>query len=160
MHNFLVRIDRHLIFFKEWQLKGIRKVKYLKYYNNNFLTLKDKFKTNYNLNVRALAFYGIVLHLTISGQNATLTPNLTMTSNTKTYLNYQRQVDLCKMKSSVPSQSKQKWLIDCNARSNHNHQWDADYLLASKCMFKCIKSVRHIELKSKLVHYWKIKRND
>ena len=52
------------------------------------------------------------------------------------------------MKSSAPSQSQQKWLNDCKVRSNDNYQWDAAYLLASKCT----KNVRHKEFQFKLLH--------
>ena len=146
-YNSLIRIDGHPVFYKEWQLKGIRKVKHLKDCNNNFLTLPEV-KTKYNLNVKPLAYYGIVSALNTLRKKCNLNslPNndpeheslltkLVKSSNASRFV-YNK---LITMKSSAPSQSQQKWLNDCNVRSNDNYQWDAAYLLASKCT----KNVRH-----------------
>ena len=155
-HNSLIRIGVGPIFYKEWYLKGITKVKHLKDEDNNFYTLSD-FQNKYSLNVRPLAYYGVVSALkhlwkTCNPNNKT---NLTsenecfsgkfLKSQEASRLVYNKIVT---MQSSAPLKSQQKWLEDCNGINNENFQWNAAYRLASKCT----KSTKLIEFQFKLLH--------
>ena len=70
-HNSLIRIANSPVFYKEWFLKGITKVKHLMDDSSNFLSL-TAFQNKYDLRVRPLTFYGIISAIKfLHRQNAT-----------------------------------------------------------------------------------------
>ena len=158
-HNSLIRIGvGPLIFYKEWYLKGITKVKHLKDEDNNFYTLSD-FQNKYSLNARPLAYYGVVPALNVRRLWKTCNPNnkAILTSEhecfSRKFLKSQKPSRLvCNkivtMPGSAPLKSQQKCLEDCNGINNENFQWSAAYRLASKCT----KSTKLIEFQFKLLH--------
>ena len=58
-YNSLIRIENKPVFYKDWHLKGVTKVKHLMYDSGNFLSL-PAFQNKCNLKVRPLAFYGLI----------------------------------------------------------------------------------------------------
>ena len=58
-YNSLIRIANKPVFYKDWHAKGVTKVKHLMDDSGNFLSLPT-FQNKYNLNVRPLAFYGLI----------------------------------------------------------------------------------------------------
>ena len=155
-HNSLIRIGVGPIFYKEWYLKGITKVKHFKDEDNNFYTLSD-FQNKYSLNARPLAYYGVVSAL--KHLRKTCNPN-NKTNRTIEYEYFSEKFlksqkasrlvynKIVTMLSSATLKSQQKWLEDCNGINNENFQWSAGYRLASKCT----KSTKLIEFEFKLLH--------
>ena len=58
-HNSLIRIANKTVFFKNWFIKGITRVKHLLGPDNNFLSLND-FRCKYGIDPRPLSFYGLI----------------------------------------------------------------------------------------------------
>ena len=155
-HNTLIRIGVGPIFYKEWYLKGITKVKHLKDEDNNFYTLSD-FQNKYSLNVRPLAYYGVVSALKHLWKTCNPNNKTSLTSENECFsgkfLKSQKASRLVynkivTMQNSAPLKSQQKWLEDCNGINNENFRWNAAYRLASKCT----KSTKLIEFQFKLLH--------
>ena len=58
-HNSLIRINNHLICYREWIQKGVLQVKHLKDGSNYFLSLTD-LQNKYSLNVCPLEYHGLL----------------------------------------------------------------------------------------------------
>ena len=124
--------------------------------DNNFYTLSD-FQNKYSLNVRPLAYYGVVSALKHLWKTCNPNNKTNLTSENECFsgkfLKAQKASRLVYNKivttqSSAPLKSQQKWLEDCNGINNENFQWNAAYRLASKCT----KSTKLIEFQFKLLH--------
>ena len=59
-YNSLIRIENKPVFYKYWRVKGVTKVENLMDDSGNFLSL-PAFQNKYNLKVRPLTFYGLLL---------------------------------------------------------------------------------------------------
>ena len=161
-YNSLIRIDNRPIFYKEWFIKGITKVKHLKNDSNNFLSLNE-LRTKYNLNACPLKYYGLLsalkhtwnMHKSNFVDNSPEYENFStklLTTQSVTRLVYSK---LIAVKSIAPTQSQQKWMKDCEINNAEDIKWRETYQLASKCT----KSTKLKEFQFKFLHR-KISTND
>ena len=54
-----MRINNAPIYYREWECRGIRKIKHLKGNNNNFLTLQE-LQNKYDLKIQPLIYCGLL----------------------------------------------------------------------------------------------------
>ena len=67
--NSLIRIQNKPVFYKDWLVKGITHVKHFMDESSNFFSLAA-FQIKYNLQVRPLTFFGLILTVNrLRGQN-------------------------------------------------------------------------------------------
>ena len=115
------------IFYREWEHRGIRKIKYLKDTNNNFLSLQELQK-KYGFKIKPLKYFVLISAL----QSLWETSNRSdLTNNSKECESLSTRLIKCQkssravydrlvaMKASTPTLSQHKWLEDCNLRQ-HN----------------------------------------
>ena len=155
-HNSLIKIANKTVFFKNWFIKGITRVKHLLGPDNNFLSLND-FRCKYGIDPRPLSFYGLIsavksLRTDSNFQDLQCT-NHEYEPLTKRILQSKKATSLiCKKlisnKSLTPESSQKKWLKDCGLPINDHINWTAAYLLAKKCT----KSTKLIEFQFKFLH--------
>ena len=155
-HNSLIKIANKTVFFKNWFIKGITRVKHLLGPDNNFLSLND-FRCKYGIDPRPLSFYGLISVVKslravsnfqdLQNTNHEYEPLTTRILQAKkaTTLIYKKIIS---NKSLTPELSQKKWLKDCGLPINDNINWTAAYLLAKKCT----KSTKLIEFQFKFLH--------
>ena len=135
-HNSSIKIENRPVFFKDWFLKGITKVKHLMNDSNEFLSLTD-FQNNYNLRVPLLSFYGIISAINSFRKQSETTGTsydnffLKFLENSRSSrLIYEKLVS---KKSERPTSSQEKWNKEVKQTTNQNVNWKSAYVLASKC---------------------------
>ena len=136
-----IRIENKPIFFKDWCLKGITKVKHLQFpESNNYLSLIE-FQQKYDLNAPPLSFYGIISAVNglgnnsikkVNGNNQEYTP-LSMKLLKAKKASALVYKTLVRNKGEIPNNSQKKWLLDCGYPCNENIDWSSAYLSASRC---------------------------
>ena len=119
-HNSLIRIANSPVFYKEWFLKGITKVKHL-------LSL-TAFQNKHDMRVRPLTFYGIISAIKfLHRQYATNQSETNYECSLSTYLESEKLSSLLykklvSKKSEQPSNCHQKWFNEINLRSKYDIQ--------------------------------------
>ena len=115
-HNSLIRIGNKPVFYKDWYLKGITKVKHL-YGNSADLLSWTDFRNKYNLKVQPLTYFGIVSAMNPLSKSKDL-----------------RKHD-CSLKkfleSAIPSRFSYGKLISSKSEQPHicQHKWSNEIIL-------------------------------
>ena len=124
--NSLIRINNAPIFCKEWERRGIRKIKHLKETNNNFLSLQE-LRKKYSFKLQPLTYFGLISALKSLWKTSN---RRDLTNNCKEYESFSSKLIKCQklsndrlvaMKASTPTLSQHKWLQDCNLRQNETN---------------------------------------
>ena len=128
-----IRIGNRPVFFKDWSVKGITKVKHILNDSFEFLSL-TAFQDKYNLQVPPLSYYGII-SATNSLRRQSERTNTSYESFLSKFLKNSKPSRLiCKklvsIKSELPTLSQEKWHNEINLEPGHKVNWKAAYVLA------------------------------
>ena len=139
-YNLLIRIDNHPVFYPKWHRKGITKVKHsVKDNSNNFLYLFE-LQARYRLKVCPLKNCGLLSALkslwrTHKDNFAINEPNNESFSARLRKAQKASPLVYAKLitgKSIPPTQTQQKWVVDCDMKDDQDIKWPETYQLASK----------------------------
>ena len=154
-YNSLIRIDNCPVFYPEWHRKGTTKVKHLKDNSNNFLSLFE-LQARYRLKVCPFKCCGLLS--TLKSLWRTHKDNFAINEpDNESFLAGLRKAQkasplvyskLITGKSIPPTQTQQKWVVDCDIKDDQYIKWPETYELASKCS----TGTRLVELQFKLLH--------
>ena len=149
-HNSLIRIGNKPVFYKDWYLKGITKVKYL-YGNSADLLSWTDFQNKYNLKVQPPTYFGIVSAINRLSKSKDLPKHdcslkKFLDSATPSRFAYGK---LISSKSEQPHICQHKWSNEINLPPDEKIDWRAVYQLA----FQCTKSSKLITFNYKFLHH-------
>ena len=156
-HNSLLRINNKPIFYEAWLQKGINKVSHLMKDSDAFLSFHE-FKERYDvIETNYLAFYGLLSALrTLRNKIRAPVRNNTNTQYESFYTKFmkankpskQAYKKLISLKQKCPTNSQEKWAVDCASEAREPIDWEAAYQLS----FQCTKSTKLIIFQFKLLH--------
>ena len=156
-HDSLLRINNKPIYYEAWLQKGIDKVSHLMKDSDAFLSFHE-FKERYDvIETNYLAFYGLLSALrTLRNKIRAPVRNNTNTQYESFYMKFmkankpskQAYKKLISLKQKCPTNSQEKWAVDCASEAREPIDWEAAYQLS----FQCTKSTKLIIFQFKLLH--------
>ena len=154
-HNFLIRIDKRLVFFKSWNLKGIQQITHLMKDRDNFLSFHE-FKERYDVQTNFLTFHSLISalkSLKANNRYPLLVGNGDFESLVLKFLKPHKAnkivyEKLASLKRQFPLRSQQKCSADCELESHETLDWQSIYGHS----LRCAKITKLITFQFKLLH--------